>query len=140
MMDAAQLNAVIRNGDEAFAREDVEEAVATWRQALAAAPLTRGSQLLSRLGLSVSPRSAKLLRVLQVLEDAFPNAMPFVADGLAVWLKLNPFVADKAFCDTASKHAEMLPLANWHWNLQTVIWALRQARRLPGDFVELGVF
>jgi hypothetical protein len=38
------------------------------------------------------------------------------------------------------KHAELLPLPNWHWNLNTMLWAVRQAQDLPGDFVELGVF
>jgi len=42
--------------------------------------------------------------------------------------------------ELAAKHAHLLPITNWHWNLQTVLWAVRQAKDVPGDFVELGVF
>jgi hypothetical protein len=38
------------------------------------------------------------------------------------------------------KHSHLLPLPNWHWNLQTVLWAVQRTKEVEGDLVELGVF
>jgi hypothetical protein len=64
----------------------------------------------------------------------------FIGEGLATWEKSLPFLEDPRFVELAQKHADLLPVPNWHWNLQTVLWAVRQAAPVPGDFVELGVF
>ena len=77
---------------------------------------------------------AALLKLEALGEDVF------IGDGLATWEKTLPFLEDARFVELAAKHAHLLPIANWHWNLQTVVWALRQAKAVPGDFVELGVF
>jgi O-methyltransferase len=59
---------------------------------------------------------------------------------MATWLKVLPFLDDPRFLEIAGRHEALLPIPNWHWNLQTVLWAARQVENVPGDFVELGVF
>jgi hypothetical protein len=96
---------------------------------------------LVRLGLAQSPsrpRSAAMRTALRELEAVAANV--FVGEGLATWHKSLPFFDDPRFSALADKHAGLLPMPNWHWNLQTVVWAIRQAREIEGDFVELGVF
>ncbi|PZQ65087.1 MAG: methyltransferase [Phenylobacterium zucineum] len=83
-------------------------------------------------------RVTMLLNVLNAVESCRDSA--FVSAGLATWDKILPFFMDKRFAELAKEHAHLLPLPNWHWNLQTVVWAVQQARDVPGDFVELGVF
>ena len=84
------------------------------------------------------PRTAMMLNLLDELEAHRDSA--FVADGLATWNKILPFFMDARFTELAKTHAHLLPLPNWHWNLQTVAWAVQQVRDVSGDFVELGVF
>lgn len=76
--------------------------------------------------------------VLESLEKIGPHV--FISEGLATWLKTLPFMEDERFLELASKHANLLPIPNWHWNLQTVLWAVQQARAVEGQFIELGVF
>jgi hypothetical protein len=98
-------------------------------------------RVLVRLGLAQAPprpRSAAMRAALRALEPAVQNV--FVGEGLATWHKTLPFFDDPRFVDLADKHSQLLPMPNWHWNLQTVVWAIRQAREIEGDFVELGVF
>jgi O-methyltransferase len=97
--------------------------------------------LLSRIGLAASPssRSPAMLQALSALEG-IDAGTAFVGEGLATWLKHPPFVFDPRFLDLASRHAGLLPAANWHWNLSTALWAAKRARTVEGDFVELGVF
>jgi len=94
----------------------------------------------SRIGLLAQPTAstAKLLETLQLVEQIGSDA--FVGDGLATWNKTVPSLEDPRFRELAERHANLLPLANWHWNLGVVAWAAQQAKSLPGDFVELGVF
>ena len=109
--------------------------------ALARAPRPEKQQIRTRIGLCSTPnnRTLSTFQILQALEkQKFAN--PFVADGLATWLKTLPFAADGKFQELAEKHASLLPLANWHWNLNTALWAVQSARHVPGDFIELGVF
>lgn len=97
-------------------------------------------KLVLRMGIlsARSDRARTLRAVLAELEGAATEV--FVGDGLATWMKTLPFFEDPRFTELAEKHARLLPIANWHWNLQTVLWAVRHARRLEGEFVELGVF
>ena len=94
-----------------------------------------------RHGLVTSPtaRTQTAFNVLAALE-AGELGDPFVAEGLATWLKTLPFDDDDRFQELANRHSRLLPLANWHWNLSTVLWAVRSVRDVPGDLVELGVF
>jgi O-methyltransferase len=96
--------------------------------------------LLVRHGLAstTNRRRVPMHGVLQSLEKIGPHA--FVSEGLATWQKTLPFMDDERFLELASKHAHLLPIPNWHWNLQTVLWAAKQARAVEGQFVELGVF
>ena len=94
----------------------------------------------ARLGLADTPHKdgAVLLDALASLETR--GAPAFISDGLATWKKTLPFLEYPRFVDLVAHHASLLPIPNWHWNLQTVVWAIEQTRNLEGDFVELGVF
>lgn len=102
-------------------------------------PIAR-ARFRTRAGLAAQPKTGTqaLVRVSHELEVLNPDV--FVADGMATWGKSTPFLDDERFVALADKHAELLPIPNWHWNLQTVLWAIDQVRSLDGDFVELGVF
>ena len=93
-----------------------------------------------RAGLASVPNARATLHydVLKVLEKGVAEA--FVGEALATWNKTLPFYDDPRFVELADKHSHLLPLPNWHWNLQTVLWAVRRAKMLEGDLVELGVF
>ncbi|MET0273047.1 MAG: TylF/MycF/NovP-related O-methyltransferase [Phenylobacterium sp.] len=84
-------------------------------------------------------RILPMLDVMQALHQVDPRNV-FVGDGLATWLKPTPFGSDARYMELADKHAGLLPLVNWHWNLQTVLWAVQHTQALNGAFVELGVF
>lgn len=126
-------------GDAALVGGDPATARARYMEALRQAGPRRRVGLVSRMGLLDHPRAAQLLEIQRTIESQGHNPV-FVSEGLATWFKGTSFAVDRPFLHVAHKHAELLPLANWHWNLQTVIWAVQQARKLPGDFVELGVF
>lgn len=84
-------------------------------------------------------RTFASMDILKVMEETgWKN--PFVGDGLATWLKTLPFELDDRFQEISARHASLLPIANWQWNLTTMLWAVQAARQVPGDFVELGVF
>jgi O-methyltransferase len=95
----------------------------------------------TRLGMMTNPnkRTPHLLRMLKELEaQNYEN--PFVADGMATWLKTLPFAEDAKFQQLADKHSGLLPIANWHWNLSVALWAVQACKPLKGDYIELGVF
>lgn len=108
--------------------------------ALKSASPSERKRLLVRHGLAASrtKRAKDLHGALSALETLADDV--FIGEGLATWLKTTPFLEDPRFVALASKHAGLLPIANWHWNLQTVLWAVRQALKLDGEFMELGVF
>jgi O-methyltransferase len=126
-----------RMGDAALLAGDLLLARGLYRNALAAEPASVALQ--ARVGLTQQKkRAAPMVRALAVLEEMSPNV--FIGDGLATWFKLPAFTHDPRFMATVEKHHALSPGPNWHWNLQTVLWAAQQARAVPGDFVELGVF
>lgn len=103
------------------------------------APKTTLQQSVRRgLDLVATGSNPDMLRILEIAERLSPNA--FVGEGLATWRKTLPFMNDARFVEIAERHADLHRLPNWHWNLQTVLWAINYVRGLPGDFVELGVF
>ncbi|WP_411288228.1 TylF/MycF/NovP-related O-methyltransferase [Phenylobacterium sp.] len=128
-------------GDTALRKGDPILAERFYRAAISEAGGGAGPALHARLGLTRKPNS-RTLPMLDALEavQRIDARNSFVGEGLATWYKTPPFADDARFLDLADRHANLLPAANWHWNLQTVVWAVRQARPLPGDFVELGVF
>lgn len=83
-----------------------------------------------------------ILQLLLGLEGQRSNASQqvFVGAGMATWLKTIPFMDDERFLALEDKHAALLPIANWHWNLQVVLWAVQKTADVDGDLVELGVF
>jgi len=127
-------------GDGVLAGGDVVLAEGLYRSALKRAKPEHHPAILQRLGLCEAQVMTKMH--LDVLRTVEPQAIgsTFVGTGLATWWKTLPFFEDKRFMALSDKHAHLLPLANWHWNLSTALWAVQQARNVPGDLVELGVF
>jgi hypothetical protein len=127
-------------GDAALKLGHVEAAGAIYRSALKRTGSGR-LPLRARIGMTQTPnvRTLPQLAALQAVEGVDPRTA-FVGEGLATWMKSPPFSRNRQFMDLAERHAGLLPAANWQWNLNTAAWAAPQARPLPGDFVELGVF
>ncbi len=100
----------------------------------------RKADVVVRRGLASNPRRQTpiYLDLLDALKSY--NGSAFVSEGLATWNKILPFFHDPRFSTLVTRHAHLLPIPNWHWNLQTIAWAARQAGHVPGDFMELGVF
>jgi O-methyltransferase len=90
------------------------------------------------LATRLNSRTPAMFELLKTLEAG--QADIFVGEGLATWHKTLPFYEDDRFLELSEKHAHLLPLPNWHWNLNTALWAVQQVREVPGDLVELGVF
>lgn len=127
-------------GDAALRLGQADVALELYRAAagrLKAVPLS----LQSRIGLALAPNEKTLagLEALVALEKSTPQTV-FVGQGLATWMKAPPFAQDPRFMELVERHAHLLPIPNWHWNLSTAVWAAEQARTVDGDFVELGVF
>lgn len=137
-ISAAQLAAF---GDAALRSGDIGLARGFYRNLVRETP--RSASAHARLGLTLrpSPRGIVMLDVLTALEKV-PNINPYVGEGIATWLKQPAFVGDPKFMALAAKDQDIAPagINNWHWNLQTVLWAAQQVRHLDGDFCELGVF
>ncbi len=130
---------LLQLGDAALTTGDARLAFKLYAAAL---PKTKGFlwlRLRLRVGIArnANNRTLTSLAVLRAIDD---TGFIFVGEGLATWNKTLPFMEDKRFLDLVEKHADLAPLPNWHWNLHTVLWAINQARTIPGDFVELGVF
>lgn len=129
-------------GDAAMSVGDVALAQVLYRQLVRLDPTS--PQALARLGFTLRPTSrAKLmLEVLKSLESLGPQVKVFVGEGIATWLKQPAFMNDAKFLQLADKDFQLSPsgVTNWQWNLQTVLWGAQQAKDLPGDFVELGVY
>jgi SAM-dependent methyltransferase len=85
-----------------------------------------------------SARTPWLYDALERIELNTTNV--FVGDGLATWMKAAPFMEDERFLSLADRHAALIPIAGLHWNLSVVLWAVKRAKAVEGDFVELGVF
>ena len=137
-VSSAQLVAM---GDGLLAAGDIGMARNLYRAALARSAQADRQKIRTRLGLALSPnaRTKAMLEILKQLEGfGFVNA--FVGEGMATWLKTLPFAEDERFQALAEAHGDLLPAPNWHWSLQTVLWAVQRCRDVPGDYVELGVF
>lgn len=124
-----------RSGDVATAR-------AIYRTALRS---TQNPELRDRIRIRIGlvqkadSRLGATFQVMETLENLRPDAF-FVADGMATWFKTIPFFEDDRFMELEERLAPLLPVRNWHWNLQVALWAVARAREVPGDLVELGVF
>jgi hypothetical protein len=129
-------------GDAALQAGDLPLARGLYRNLVRAAPGWTGAHVRNGLTQRPSARTRPMLEVLRTIEAAVPNAEVFVGEGLATWLKTPPFSRDAKFMELAEKDFEIAPsgISNWHWNLMMVLCAAQQARALPGDFVELGVY
>lgn len=126
--------------DYFIGRGSYSTALPALEKALQIAPPDMKGPILSRLA-AVRPKvpDPAAWEVLKTVEAiSRPNA--FVTAGMALWLKTLPFLDDERFMAVAAKHQRLLPMQNWHWNLATVLWAVQQTARVPGDLVELGVY
>jgi hypothetical protein len=144
MSDLTLKNMSIRQlvafGDAALLSGSADMAAQLYRTAIREAGANTPLSVHSRHGMARNPnrRTQPTLSALQALQKVDEGV--FVGDGIATWLKAPPFADDARYMELADKHCHLLPLANWHWNLQTVVWAVQQARSVKGDLVELGVF
>lgn len=126
---------LLRGGQSALAKSIYEVAM---RRATSRA-LKQRLRVRHGLAEAANHRTTSYMDLLATLEKReWRN--PFVGDGLATWLKTLPFELDERFQQISARHANLLPLANWQWNLTTMLWAVQTTRNVPGDFVELGVF
>lgn len=128
-------------GDAMLEAGDPRMAQAFYRRLLKMEPNSANAH--TRLGLTIhaTPHSQEALGLVKRLERQQPHPV-FVGVGLATWHKNPPFAADQRFLDLVIADFELAPsgVFNWHWNLLTVLRAAQQAKAIPGDFVELGVF
>jgi O-methyltransferase len=106
----------------------------------ALATLPNRTDIRVRKGIAAWPtkRTGVMLDIMAALKPYLTTG--YVSDGLATWMKILPFLDDPRFMALSELHQALLPIPNWHWNLQTVLWAAQQVAAVPGDFVELGVF
>lgn len=126
---------LLRAGDMQLARG----LYATAERRATDAPTRHKARMRHGLVTADNGRAALSLDILTKLE-ASDLYRAFVGEGLATWLKTLPFDQDQRFHELVQRHAGLSPLANWHWNLTTVLWAVKACRDVPGDYVELGVF
>lgn len=135
--DAGMLKAF---GDAAMRNFNIQGAIGLYRAAIAR---TKGPSLslIARIGIAQVPtrRTLPMLDALEAIERT-KTANAFIGEGLATWMKSPAFSRDSRFLQLVEQHAGLLPVANWHWNLNTAVWAVEQAKAADGDFVELGVF
>jgi hypothetical protein len=98
----------------------------------------------SRFGLTLRANQGtqNLLEVLRTLEAGPNGPQIYVGVGLATFQKTPPFIYDAKFMRLAYSDNELAPLGhqNWHWVLLMLLRAAQQAKNIPGDFVELGVY
>ena len=81
----------------------------------------------------------KLNNVASVMESVSDSRV-FLTDGLLSWKRNFGFLNDKDFVRCAQNHATSAHIPNYYWQLHTVCWAVKNCLRVPGDFVELGVY
>lgn len=62
------------------------------------------------------------------------------AYGMASFNRTLGFLSDSRLQMLSEKYSHLLPISAWQWNLEIIVWAIKHALHLPGDFVELGVF
>jgi len=119
---------------------DTEMSARLYRLALKSVSGEARRRLQMRLGIvEAGKKMTQPMR--HILRELEQNALDvFVGHGLATWNKTLPFFEDDRFVELADKHSHLLPMTNWHWNLQTVLWAVQRAKQLDGEFMELGVF
>ena len=132
---------LVAMGDGLLTSGEAEMASQVYSAALRRAPSPATQRALRlRLGIASRPNMAKMHLALSHILEAENASSVFVGAGLATWWKTMPFMEDPRFVEISDRHAGLLPIANWQWNLQTALWAVQQAKDVPGDFVELGVF
>ncbi|UTP39764.1 TylF/MycF family methyltransferase [Phenylobacterium sp. LH3H17] len=64
----------------------------------------------------------------------------FASDNLITWEKSLAFLRDDAFAKAFNAHAQSSAERGTIWRLVTLVWAARQAAKLPGDFVECACY
>lgn len=144
MADIVLKNVTVGQGlalaDGLMQTQQFTAALLLYRKILSEALGDQRRAILNRIALASrpTPRTAAAFATLQQLERSTREV--FLGDGIATWLKTTPFLDDERFMALADKHAGLIPIAGLHWNLSTVLWAVKRAERLDGDLVELGVF
>jgi hypothetical protein len=135
------LDQLLAMGDGLLRAGELKLAAGVYDTALKRAPKDRRSAIRMRLGIAQQPgpRAIPTFEVLAAASKIYArDAM--ASYGLATWFKTSPYLEDERFLGLVEKHAGLLPIPNWHWNLQTALWATQEAAKAEGDYVELGVF
>ena len=73
------------------------------------------------------------------LQAIFSSLGYFMADMLMAFGRNQGFTRDEKLVAAVQRHASGAE-TGWLWRLHTLTWAARNALKLPGDFVECGVF
>lgn len=127
--------AVAQKCFEAFEPSDINDR----RDVLARTLLLEGWQHKDRTQLSYSVDV--LLSLSGLIKKYGLRGQLFVGGfGLISMNRTLGFLTDPRLLMLSEKYSHLLPISAWHWNLETVVWAISHALHLPGDFVELGVF
>lgn len=64
----------------------------------------------------------------------------FITEGLLTWRRNCGFLLDPAFAKFVKEYEAHAHVPNYYWQIHTVAWAARSCLKVPGDFVELGVY
>lgn len=86
-------------------------------------------------------KTLALLEAALLIREQFAHTpRVFVSQGLIAWEKTMGFLDDTRFRQCVDRYHHLRMMVNWEWNLHVIQWAARQALRVPGDFMELGVY
>ena len=143
-------NDLLYIGDSYLARYDYQNALICYKNCSAADPLVQ-KDLLARTSLlegwqnksqiALKRDTDILLSLSKILKDFPRRGQLFVgASGIASFGRTVGLLKDERLRMVSEKHSHLSPIAGWQWNLETVVWAIKHALHLPGDFVELGTF
>jgi hypothetical protein len=142
VIDNPPAGLLVRLGDALVADGSIEAAAPLYRQAMEICQPESRSAVLSRIGFTTldAATARRQLILLQEVERQAGGGNVFVGVGMALSFRNHSFLDDERFMAIAEKHRGLLPMANWHWNLNAALWAVWQAKDVAGDFVEFGVF
>ena len=90
-------------------------------------------------GLGNEEEAAELKQALETLRRLY-HQNHFIGDMMCVFGRNFGFGRDPGFLAAVGRNIAMPPDKSRIWRLHTLVWAARHALKLPGDFVECGVF
>jgi predicted O-methyltransferase YrrM len=79
-----------------------------------------------------------MLAAIERFKQIFPQV--YAGDNVILFERTLGFLRDKKFADACRRHAQNEQERSLTLRLNTLVWAASEALRVPGDFVECGVF